>query len=134
MNPTPCWNFETETETRDCKICALCWNFSKNYHHYFKVEFFQISGIFPICFGCFLLTNTTEKNSLNYRSFTKPYPCNIDSFKPQGLWPRPVTFESKMRPETFKTETETRKKGLETKYQDSITANNPTKLSNQKSC
>jgi len=35
-----------------------------------------------------------------------------------------------MRPETFKTET--RKNGLETKSQDFITANNPTKLSNQK--
>jgi len=31
--------------------------------------------------------------------------CNIDSFKTTGLWLRPVTFESKMRPETFKTET-----------------------------
>ena len=47
---------------------------------------------------------------MNYRSFTKAYPCNIDSFKT-------VTFESKMRPETFKTETETRKKGLKTKSQ-----------------
>ena len=53
---------------------------------------FQIFGIFLICFGCFLLTNATEKNSLNYRSFTKPYPCNIDSFKTTGLWPRPVTL------------------------------------------
>jgi len=35
-----------------------------------------------------------------------------------------------MRPETFKTET--RKNGLETKSQDFITANNRTKLSNQK--
>jgi len=35
-----------------------------------------------------------------------------------------------MRPETFKTET--CKNGLETKSQDFITANNPTKLSNLK--
>ena len=47
---------------------------------------------------------------MNYRSFTKPYPCNIDSFQTTGLWPRPVTFESKMRPESFKTESETHKK------------------------
>jgi len=72
-----------------------------------KLKFFQISSIFPICFGCFLFTNTTEKNSLNYRSFTKSYPCNNDSFKTTGLWPGPVTFESKMRPQPFKTETET---------------------------
>jgi len=39
-----------------------------------------------------------------------------------------------MRPETFKTETETCKNGLETKSQDFITKNNPTKLLNQKSC
>jgi len=39
-----------------------------------------------------------------------------------------------MRRETFKTEIETRQNGLETKSQDFITANNPTKLSNQKSC
>jgi len=70
---------------------------------------------------------------LNYRNFAKPYPCNIDSFKTTGLRPRPVTFESKMRPETLKTETETHKNGLETKSQDFITANNPTKLSNQNS-
>jgi len=31
-----------------------------------------------------------------------------------------------MRPETFKTKTETCKNGLETKSQDFITANNPT--------
>jgi len=39
-----------------------------------------------------------------------------------------------MRPETFKTKTETRKNGINTKSQDFITANNPTKLSNQNSC
>ena len=95
---------------------------------------FWISGTFPICFGCFSLTNKTEKNLLNYRSFTKPYPCNIDSFKTTGLWSRPVTFESKMRPEIFKTKTETHKNGLKNKSQDFITANNPTKSSNQNSC
>jgi len=38
-----------------------------------------------------------------------------------------------MRPESFKTGIETRKNGLNTKFQDFITTNNPTKLSNQKS-
>ena len=28
-------------------------------------NFFQISGIFPTCFGCFLPENTTNKQSLN---------------------------------------------------------------------
>jgi len=38
-----------------------------------------------------------------------------------------------MRPETFKTKTETRKNGLETKSPDFITVKIPTMLSNQKS-
>ena len=34
---------------------------SKNYHHHFKVEFSQISSIFLICFGCFLLIQQRKK-------------------------------------------------------------------------
>ena len=52
----------------------------------------------------FLTYSYNRKNLLNYRSFTKPYPCNIDSFKTTGLWSRPGTSETKMRPEIFKTE------------------------------
>jgi len=32
---------------------------------------FQISGIFPICFSCFLLTNTTEKKLVELQKFYK---------------------------------------------------------------
>ena len=64
-----------------------------------SAEFFQIYTIYPTCFGCFLLANTT----------------------------RPATFEieSETRPETF--ETETRKNGSvkfldpKTRSRDSIT-------------
>jgi len=34
-----------------------------------KVEFFQISDIFPICCGCFLLTNTKNKNLVELQKF-----------------------------------------------------------------
>jgi len=44
-------------------------------------------------FGCFLLANTTNKKSLNYRNFNKPFFCNIQSL------------------ETWNFETETRKNG-----------------------
>ena len=88
-------NFDTATliklQDRNSRFQNLC----------IFLKFFQKlssqlwSWIFSICFGCFLLTDTTEKNALSYRSFTKPYPCNIDRFKTKGLWPIPVTFESK---------------------------------------
>ena len=67
-------------------ITTLKWNFFK------FLTFFQSVLVFS-----YLLIQQ-RKYSLNWRSFTKPYPCNIDSFKTTGLWPRPVTFESKMRP------------------------------------
>jgi len=99
-----------------------------------NLNFFKFLAFFQSVLVVSYLLIQQRKSSLNYRSFSKPYPCNIDSFKTPGLWPRPVTFESKMRPGSFKTETETCKNGLETKSQDFITANNPTKLLNQKSC
>ena len=74
--------------------------------------FWHFSHLFWLVVSYLLIQQ--RKNSLNYRNFIQSYPCNIDSFKTTGLWPRPVTFESKMRPETFKTETETRKNGLKT--------------------
>jgi len=99
-----------------------------------KLNFYKFLAFFQSVLVVSYLLIQQRKNSLNYRIFTKPYPCNIDSFKTTGLWPRPATFESKMRPETFKTKTESHKNGLKTKSQDFITANNPTKLSNQNSC
>jgi len=47
--------------------------------------FFQISGIFPTCFGCILSANTTNKNSLNYRNFNKPFLCNVLSLETWNL-------------------------------------------------
>ena len=66
-----------------------------------KLNFFKFLAFFQSVLAVSYLLIQQRKNLLNYRSFTKPYPCNIDSFKTTGLWPRPVTFESKMRPETF---------------------------------
>ena len=90
-----------------------------------KLNFFKRLAFFQSVLVASYLLIQQRKNSLNYWGFTKPYPCNIDSFKTTRLWPRPVTLESKIRPETFKTETETRKNGLKTNPQDFITANNP---------
>ena len=64
--------------------CAFCWNFSKNYQ-YFKVEFFQISGIFPIYFGCFLLTNTTEKKLVELQKFYKAISLQYWQFQDNWL-------------------------------------------------
>jgi len=74
----------------------------KKYRHHFYVEYFQISGIFPTSFGCFLPENTTNKccwiiEILLYHFFA--------IFKVS----RPAAFETKTRPETF--ETENRKSG-----------------------
>jgi len=49
--------------------------------------FFQISGIFSTCFGCFLPANTTNKKSLNYKGFTKPFSAIYEVS-------RPVAFET----------------------------------------
>ena len=54
-----------------------------------KLNFFKFRSFFRY----FLVVSylLTEKKSLNY-SFTKPYPCNIDSFETTGLWPRLAIF------------------------------------------
>jgi len=53
-----------EIQDRDFKICAFCRKFFKNVITS-ELNFFQISGTFPTCFGCFLPANTANKNSLN---------------------------------------------------------------------
>ena len=66
------------------------------------LKFFQISGIFPSCFGCFLPANTTNKKSLNYRNFNQP--CRWIVFAILEV-SRPQLFETETRPETFETKT-----------------------------
>jgi len=51
--------FETETETS--KFVHFAEIFFKNVLITSDLNFFQISGIFPTCFGCFLPANTTKK-------------------------------------------------------------------------
>ena len=41
-------------------LCSLL-KFSKKLSSPLQSWIFEITGTFPICFGCFLLTNTTEK-------------------------------------------------------------------------
>jgi len=57
-----------------------------------------------MCFGCILPANATNKESLNYKNLANHFFAII---KVQ----RPETIETDTRPETFKTETETRKNG-----------------------
>ena len=60
-------------------------NFVKKCCHHFWLIFFQISGIFPTCFGCFLPANATNKKSLNYRNFSQPFLHNIQSLETWNL-------------------------------------------------
>jgi len=60
------------------------------------------------------------KHTLKYRSSSKQDYCSIQSLRTLGFWPRPVTFETETRHETFKTET--RKYGSRDLSRDSITA------------
>ena len=76
--------------------------FFKKCHHHVWLKFFQISGIFPSCFGCFLPANTTNKKSLNYRNFNQP--CRWIVFAILEV-SRPQLFETETRPETFETKT-----------------------------
>ena len=56
-------------------------NIEKNVITCLKLKFFQIFGIFPTCFGCFLPTDTADKNTSN---FAKPYHCSIQSLMEIG--------------------------------------------------
>jgi len=79
-------DLKIETETRGFKIYAICRNFKKCRHR-FRVEFFQISGVFPTCFGCFLPANSTNKNRRNIEILLYHF---FAVFKVS----RPVTFET----------------------------------------
>ena len=90
------FKFKTVTETRNFKICAFC-RIKKNVIITSDLNFFQISGIFPKCFDCFLVANTTNKKSLNYRSFNKPFLCNIQSLETWKLRDRDETWNLRDR-------------------------------------
>jgi len=77
-------NFETETwssRLETSKLVHFAEVFQKCVAMTSDLNFFQISGIFPSCFGCFLPERTTNKKSLNYWNFNKPFLCNIQSLK-----------------------------------------------------
>ena len=54
----------------------FCNNFQKNVITASK-KVFRVSGVFPACFGFSLPSDTAGKNTLSYRSVTKPYRCSI---------------------------------------------------------
>jgi len=60
-------------------------------------RFFQISGIFPTGFGCFLPANTTNKSCWVIKTLLHHF---FAIFKVS----RPAAFETETRPETFETE------------------------------
>ena len=92
---------------QDFKICGFCQSFSKKYHHYLQVELFSnFENNFSSLLGCFLPANKANRNSLNYVSFTKPFPCDIQSLMTiDRQWLKPVAFDTMVRPETIDTET-----------------------------
>ena len=92
-----------KSETRESKISGLCRYFSTNFENIVtttKLQFFRISGIFPTCFVC-LSTNTTEKNTLIYKSFTKPYRCSDQRLMRIFLWLRRDLKSSRLRLERW---------------------------------
>jgi len=91
-----------ETETRDLKFeteTSIFGHFADFFkcRHHFLVEIFQISGIFPSYFCCFSPASTTKKNSLNYRNFTKPFLCNIQSLETYSLRDQDETWNLRDR-------------------------------------
>jgi len=90
------------------KICRLCRNVSNNLQksviNTSKLKLFRISAFFLLAFVVLYLQIQHTKSMLNYRSFSMPYCCSIQSLKTIGLRPRPVAFETGMRPEIFETE------------------------------
>ena len=86
-----------EVRDRDFKIRTFCRNFFFNVAITSDLNFFQISGIFPMCFGCFLPANATNKNRWIIQIL-------INHFFAIFKVSRSETFETE-------TETETRKNG-----------------------
>jgi len=50
-----------------------------------KLNFFQISGIFSMCFGCLLLANTTEKKLVDSQRFYKAISLQYWQFQDNRL-------------------------------------------------
>ena len=84
-----CVTFDTETllklqdqNSRFQSLCILLKIFKKLS---LQSWLFQISGIFPICFGCFLLTNTTEKKLVELQKFYKAISLQYWQFQDSRL-------------------------------------------------
>ena len=91
------WKFVYFSDIKIKLSPPVSWTFS---------NFWHFSDLFWLFLTCKVQIQQ-RKSSLNYRSFTKPYYCDIQSLKTIGLWPRPVAFvtETESRPETFETDT-----------------------------
>ena len=78
-------------------------------------------------FWLFLTYWYNREKRIELQKFYKTISLQHWQFQDKRLVTKTCNLSEQVRPETFKAETETRKNGLETKSQDFITANNPTK-------
>jgi len=88
--------FETETSSKiptleTSKFLHFAEISFKNVVITSKLNVFQISGIFPTCFGCSFPAKTTNKKSLNYRNCTIQFLSNILSLETCSLRDRDET-------------------------------------------
>jgi len=60
-------------------------NFLEKYHH-FEVKLFWISGIFPICSGCFLPADTADKKHVKLQKFSLAISLQCSKSQAIGLW------------------------------------------------
>jgi len=77
----------------------LFYKYSKNIVATTKLQFFQISGIFPTCFGCFLSANTADKKHVDLQKFY--YAILLQYSKPQA---NVLVIETRTRPQAFETD------------------------------
>jgi len=77
---------------RDFKICRFC-RIKKNVVITSKLNFFQITGIFLACFGCFLPANATNTDRWNIE-------ISLNHFYAIFKVSRPVVIETETRPKT----------------------------------
>jgi len=83
--------FKTET-SKFVHFAEMLW---KNVVITSKLNFVRISGTFPTCFDCFFPAKKQTKKSLNYRNFTQPFLCNIQSLETCSLRDRTLNLRDR---------------------------------------
>jgi len=101
----PVQTFKIETSLKNPRLKnlwimpILFYKYSKNIVATTKLQFFQISGIFPTCFGCFLSANTADKKHVDLQKFY--YAILLQYSKPQA---NVLVIETRTRPQAFETD------------------------------